>query len=295
MYSSEVNALISLIEDPDESIYSQVRSELKNYGENIIPQLEQFWELNEFGPLFQDRLEELIASIQYDGVYSRLKSWKNSEDQDLFEGALIVNRLQYPGFEEDELKRQVSKIRQDIWLELNDHLTAFEVVNVFNHMFFNLYKFEGNKEDFQLPQNNFISDVLRTKKGNPLALGLLYTHIARSLDLPIYGVNLPSHFILCYLDHSPVHEEMGLSADDAEVLFYINPFNGGTILSKEEIDDFLIKHSLPMDERFYRPCSHLEMISRMINNVIHAYIAEKKDDRVRELRTLLSLLLEQEG
>ena len=65
MYSNEVNALISLIEDPDESIYKQVSSELKNYGESIIPQLEQYWELQDFGPLFQTRLEELISTIQY--------------------------------------------------------------------------------------------------------------------------------------------------------------------------------------------------------------------------------------
>jgi regulator of sirC expression with transglutaminase-like and TPR domain len=295
MYSNEVNALISLIEDPDETIYSQVRSELKNYGENIIPQLEQYWEMNDFGPLFQHRLEELISTIQYEGIYTRLREWKNSEDQNLLEGALVVNRFQYPSFDEDEIKQVVSKIRQDIWLELNDNLTAFETVKVFNHMFFNLHGFHGNRDNYTTAQNNFLSDVLSSKTGNPLSLGLLYAHLARTLDLPIYGVNLPSHFILCYLDHSPVHEELGLSADDAEVLFYINPFNGGTILQKEEIDEFLTKHNMPMDERFYRPCSNMEMISRMLNNLIHAYIAANRDDKVRELRTLLSLLLEQEG
>ena len=94
MYSNEVNALISLIEDPDETIYKQVSSELKNYGESIIPQLEQYWELQDFGPLFQTRLEELISTIQYEGVYNRLKTWKNSEDKDLLEGALIINKYQ---------------------------------------------------------------------------------------------------------------------------------------------------------------------------------------------------------
>jgi regulator of sirC expression with transglutaminase-like and TPR domain len=294
MYSSEVNALICLIEDPDEGIYEQVKSELKNYGETIIPQLEQYWELHEFGPLFQRRLEELITTIQYEGVYNRLKLWIRSEEQDLLEGALIINRFQYPSFDEHELRRTISKLRQDIWLELNDQLTAFEVVKVFNYIFFQHHGFEGNRDNYQHPQNNFLTDVLSTRKGNPLTLGLLYAHLARSLDLPIFGVNLPSHFILCYLDHGPVHEELGLSADDAEVLFYVNPFNGGTILQKEEIDEFLKKHELPNDDRFYRPCSNREMISRMMNNLIHSYIAVNKDEKVRELRSLQSLLLEEE-
>jgi regulator of sirC expression with transglutaminase-like and TPR domain len=295
MYSNEVNALISLIEDPDESIYKQVSSELKNYGESIIPQLEQYWELQDFGPLFQTRLEELISTIQYEGVYNRLKGWKNSEDKDLLEGALIINKYQYPSYDESELRRAISKIRQSIWLELNDNLTAFEQIRVFNHMFYTHHGFKGNRENYHQPQNSFLADLISTKTGNPLSLGLLYTYLASSLDLPVQGVNLPSHFILCYLDFYPFDEELGIIKDEAEVLFYINPFNAGAILQKEEIDEFLIKQNLPQDERFYRPCANMEMIARMLNNLIHAYIAASNDDKVRELRAMQSLLLEKEG
>jgi regulator of sirC expression with transglutaminase-like and TPR domain len=294
MYSNEVNALISLIEDPDETIYTQVRNELRNYGEAIIPQLEHYWELQDFGPLFQTRLEELISSIQYEGVYNRLKIWKNSEDKNLLEGALIINKYQYPSYEEDELVRQVSKIRQDIWLELNDNLTAFEQVKVINHILFSHHGFKGNRDNYHQPQNSFLADLLSSKSGNPLSLGLLYSHLAASLDLPIFGVNLPSHFILCYLDHTEEDIELGLTRDDADVIFYINPFNAGAILQKEEIDEFLNKQNLPKDERFYRPCSNMEMISRMLNNLIHSYIAANNDDKVRELRTMQSLILEKE-
>ncbi len=294
MYSNEVNALITLIEDPDESIYSQVRNELRNYGEAIIPQLEHYWELEDFGPLFQTRLEELIASIQYEGVYNRLKKWKNSEDKNLLEGALIINRYQYPSYDEEEMRRTVSKIRQDIWLELNDNLTAFEQVRVINHILFTHHGFKGNRDNYHQPQNSFIADMLASKSGNPLSLSLLYAYLASSLDLPIFGVNLPSHFILCYLDHQSEDEALGLTKDDADVLFYINPFNAGAILQHEEIDEFLEKQNLPRDDRFYRPCSNMEMISRMLNNLIHAYISTNNDEKVRELKTMQSLLLEKE-
>ena len=292
MYTGEVNALISLIEDPDESIYLQVRSELKNYGEDIIPHLEHFWELNDFGPLFQTRLEELISSIQYDSVYNRLKKWIASEEKDLLEGALIINRYGYPGCDEDELRRIVSRIRQDIWLELNDNLTAVEVVRVFNHMLFKVYGFEGDRDSYDQPQNSFFSDVLTNKRGNPLSLSILYGYLAKALDIPLYGVNLPSHFILCYLDLDPDYRDWGISVEDADILFYVNPFSQGTMLMKEEIDEFLRTHNLPQDERFYKPCSNVDMISRMINNLIHTYIAKNQEDKVRELKSLQSILLE---
>jgi regulator of sirC expression with transglutaminase-like and TPR domain len=292
MYTGEVNALISLIEDPDESIYLQVRSELKNYGEDIIPHLEHFWELNDFGPLFQTRLEELISSIQYDSVYNRLKKWIASEEKDLLEGALIINRYGYPGCDEDELRRIVSRIRQDIWLELNDNLTAVEVVRVFNHMLFKVHGFEGDRDSYDQPQNSFFSDVLTNKRGNPLSLSILYGYLAKALDIPLYGVNLPSHFILCYLDLDPDYKDWGMTVEDADILFYVNPFSQGTMLMKEEIDEFLRNQNLPQDDRFYKPCSNVEVISRMINNLIHAYIAKNQEDKVRELKSLQSILLE---
>ena len=213
----------------------------------------------------------------------------------MLEGALIINKYQYPSYEESELRRSISKIRQSIWLELNDNLTAFEQIRVFNHMFYTHHGFKGNRENYHQPQNSFLADLISTKTGNPLSLGLLYTYLAGSLDLPVQGVNLPSHFILCYLDFYPFDEELGIIKDEAEVLFYINPFNAGAILQKEEIDEFLIKQNLPQDERFYRPCANMEMIARMLNNLIHAYIAASNDDKVRELRAMQSLLLEKEG
>jgi len=293
MYNSEVNALISLIEDPDESIFNQVRNELKSYGEQIVPQLEHYWEFQQFGPLFHSRLSELIASIQYDGVYNRLKEWKNSKDHCLLEGALIINKYQYPGYDEVELRHAISKIRQDIWLEINDNLTAIEVVRVFNYMFFSYHGFQGSRDANLYSKNSFLADMIASKNGNALSLGLLYAHLASSLDIPIYGVNLPSHFLLCYLDYHPDNKEFGMMPEDADVLFYINPFNGGTILQRDEIEDFLAKQNLPNEDVFFTTCSNEEIISRMLNSLIHSYIALNNEDKVRELKALQSLLLEQ--
>jgi hypothetical protein len=64
------------------------------------------------------------------------------------------------------------------------------------------------------------------------------------------------------------------------------------MLMKEEIDEFLKNQNLPLDDRFYRPCSNIEIISRMINNLIHSYIAKNQEEKVRELKALQSVLLE---
>ena len=114
MITNQINALISLIEDPDEIIFSQVKSEIKNYGAEIIPKLEKEWETSSFGPLYRERIEKLIQSIQLESVSGKMKDWHNSEEKDLLEGALLINQFQYPSYDTDLIKKEISRIRQDV-------------------------------------------------------------------------------------------------------------------------------------------------------------------------------------
>lgn len=288
MSSAEINALITLLEDPDQGIFDQVSGAIVSKGEAVIPQLEYYWEYNNYGQLFQHRIESLIHSIKYNSTKEKLGIWKNEQSGDLLEGAILVNQYQYPGNKEQEIRETISKIRQDIWLELNDQLTAMEVVNVFNHILYSVHGFEGNKKDFSSPQNSFIGDVLTSGKGNPLSLSILYQVLAAQLDIPIYGVNLPNHFILCYLDENHCGMD-SQNAEDNGALFYINPFSGGDIIHKNEIDDFLFHLNLPQKVKYYRPCDNQQIISRMINNLIFAFTQQNQVDKVEELRQLQSI------
>lgn len=289
MSSSEISALISLIEDPDEGIFTQVSAELISKGEEVIPHLERFWEFNAFGTLFQDRVEHLIQSIHYNCIHNRLEAWAEEGGSDLLEGAILINKYQYPSFDEEEVRRQVNALRQDIWLELNDNLTAIEMVNVINHILFTVHGFEGNKNNYTAPQNSYIADVLSSKRGNPLSLAILYQVLSTRLDIPIYGVNLPNHFVLAFLDEN----RMGMAPDasyDSGVLFYVNPFSGGTIIHKSEIDEFLLHLELPKKVEFYQPCKNVDIIRRMLTNLIYAYKQEGKLSKVNELQKLQQLV-----
>ena len=289
MSSEEISALITLIEDPDEIIFSQVRQEIIDKGEQIVPQLERFWEFNPFGGQFRDRIEELISSIQLNSVSDKLCSWRDAEECDLLEGAILINKFQYPSFDESEVRQKVNALRQDIWLELNDNLTAIEQVNVINHILYTVHGFHGNKANYTAPQNSFISDVLAAKKGNPLSLGILYQVLANRLGIPIYGVNLPNHFILAYMDENRI----GLAPDqspDRGILFYINPFSEGTIMHRSEIDQFLSHLEMEQDSKYYLPCASEDIISRMINNLVFSYGQQGNADKVKELKMLRDVL-----
>ncbi len=289
MKKKELNALISLLDDPDEKVFEQVSMKFLSLGEEIIPVLEDAWE-HSFDTLIQNRIENIIHQIQFDLMKDALKEWSHPEQQNLLEGALLIARYQYPDIDIAKIKKQVDQIKQDIWLELNENLTALEKVKIINHIIFDVHNFSGNTTNYHAPQNSYINNVLESKKGNPLLLAIIYTIVAQSLDIPIYGVNLPEHFILCYVDTDHMGVPSTPGNEGSNVLFYINPFSKGTVFGQKEIDAFLKQLKLEQMPGFYEPCSNLEIIRRLLRNLISSYEKLGYPDKSAELKILLDSL-----
>lgn len=279
---NEIAALIDLLEDPDDSIYEQIRERILSIGYPIVKPLETAWELSDHGHVFRNRIEDLLHTIHVDSVYEQLKKWVSSEDHDLLEGALIIARYRYAELDVDRIRQKIHALRQDIWLELNDGLTAFEKVRIMNHVLFEVHGFKGNKKNYHAPQNSFLNEVIDKRKGNPLSLAILYQILAEQLSLPIRGVNLPNHFILAYMEGSIFDE-------NDSILFYINAFSSGDILTENEIDQFLDKLKLERKPSFYKPCSNKEMVLRLINNLAHSYAMTNDEDRATDMSRFRAL------
>ncbi|MCE2686377.1 MAG: transglutaminase-like domain-containing protein [Cryomorphaceae bacterium] len=288
--NATIQALVRLIDDPDELVYQQVRDELLKFGSEVLPVLEQSWEQDYYGLLFQDRIENLIHDIQFESVKAQLKTWLQAPDKDLLSGAIIIAKYQYPGLDAALLHERIQAIRRDIWLELNDHQTAFEQVKIFNRIFFGMHRFRGESQNYHTPANSYINTVLESRKGNPLSLCLIYSVIAQSLDLPIYGVNLPNHFVLAYMDSK--HSAFGLKKEDDDygVLFYINAFSKGSIFDAAEIKAFIQGIHLQPDRSFFEPCSNSAILKRMLANLIHAFQQVGSAQKVAELQELSNMI-----
>jgi len=288
MDKNKVSALISLLDDPDEAVFQMVRDELISMGSVVIPELEQSWE-HVTDPAHQGRIESLIHHIQLSGVREQLLAWAKGEDPSVFEGALLVARYQYPDLHEEKVRHVMDQIRQDIWIEVNDKLTALEIARVMNHIFFDVHGFSGNTVDFHSPSNSFINQVLESRKGNPLSLSIIYQEIARRLDIPVYGVNLPQHFVLAFLDRDH-HLPLPNPGEEQPVLFYINAFSKGSMFQRNDIDQYLQNLKLQPELWYYNPCSPVEVIRRMLNNLIFSFEKAGNKVKVNELRELFAAL-----
>ena len=280
---TEVNSLIRLLDDPDSEIFSHVHGKLFSYGPEAIEYLEDAFG-QAFDPTQQERIANLVHEIQFSGLKNDLRLWQQSGAFDLLQGILIINRYQYPDLDEQKVINQIEAIKRDIWIQMMHEHSPAEQVKLINHVFYNIYGLSGNTSNHLDPQNSFISQVLETKKGNQISLAIVYSIIAQKLDVPIYGVNLPQHFILAYLD------ETKQSEFESGILFYINAFNKGFIFGRRDVDMFLKQLNLKFDKQFYEPCSNTDVIKRVIRNLISAYEHLGSSEKVNELSELLVIM-----
>jgi regulator of sirC expression with transglutaminase-like and TPR domain len=285
MTDNELNALINLLEDPDDEVFGAVKDQILSMGSDVIPALENVWE-NTFNNNLQSRIEDIIHTIQMEQVKAELLLWIETGGTDLLAGTLLISRYQYPDLDTDAVRKQIDLIKRDVWLEINPNLTAYEKVKVINHILFDVYNFSGNTSNYHAPQNSFINNVLESKRGNPLLLSIVYSVIAQGLNIPIYGVNLPEHFILAYRDEYSIHQE----GEEEAILFYINPFSRGAVFSRREIDTFLKQLKLEPNRIFYESCSNIDIVSRQVRNLVHSYEKLGYPNKVNDLKELLTIL-----
>jgi len=281
--SKEISALVKLLDDPDPEVFHHVAQRLLEYGNSVVHFLETEWEKS-LDTLLQERIENLVHQIQFTLVKEDLNLWYQSGAFDLLQGALVVNRYQYPDLDEQKVINQIEEIKREVWLSLQPEMSSLEKIKLINHIFYNNHGFSGNTKNHHDPQNSYLNQVLDTKKGNQISLAIIYSTIAQKLDIPVYGVNLPQHFILGYIDESKREEgEFG-------ILFYINAFNKGAIFGKHDVDQFLRQLNLQAMPGFYAPCSNVEIIRRIIRNLISSYDNLGSKEKVAELKELQEIL-----
>ena len=280
---TEIKALISLLDDTDREVYHHIEERLLSLGRDAIPVLEDAWS-GSFNAVLQQRIESIVHKIQVDSLKEDLKLWIHAKSDDLLSGAILIARYQYPDLDEEKVFESLNKLKRDVWLEINENMTALEQVNVINHVLFARHGFSGNTTNYHAPQNSFINSVLETKKGNPLSLGIIYMLLSQQLGWPVYGVNLPEHFVLAYLDKNTEFDPI-----EKKVLFYINAFSKGTVFGKSDVDDFIGKLNLEPKDEYFQPCTNSDMLLRMLHNVALAYQKLGDKEKVDELNSLISL------
>ena len=267
--------MISLLEDEDEGIAAHVEDKIVSMGESMIPFLEEEWE-SSINPDVQKKIEELIHRLQYEALMRRLIAWKEGGAENLVEGMWLVNSYQYPDASYENINKTLDQIYYEAWLHVRTDMHPYDQIKALNHVLFKIYKFSANTKNFHSPANSMLHLALETKRGNPLTLCVIYLTIAQKLELPVYGVNLPNLFILTYKQEN--------------YQFYINVYNKGLMLSKADIDNYILQLNLNPVDIFYEPCPNLDIVKRALRNLALSFEKMNEAEKAVEVNKLLDAI-----
>lgn len=153
-----------------------------------------------------------------------------------------------------------------------------------NHFFYRELNFAGNINNYYDSQNSYIHAVLRTRRGIPISLAVLWLELAERVGLPAAGVGFPGHFMV------------KISLDAGQVV--LDPMTGQS-LTREDLLDRLGGSKMPIGESeeevpmglFLQPASKYEILERMLRNLREIYASSQRPEReLAVINRLLALL-----
>lgn len=273
MTTSEIKALVSLLDDDDSEVLQHVSQKINSLGDSILPLLEEV--SLSHSEKVKKRLEGLIQGIHVGSIQYRLTQWLEGNERDLLEGMWIISTYFQPLLDKTKLFREVEQLYYEAWLEFRSDMHPVDQVKVLNSIIYNKLGFKPNTKEFHAPENSLLDRVIANRQGNPISLCVLYMLIAQRLKLPIYGVNLPNLFILTYKSNN--------------LQFYINAFNKGLIFTRGDIDNYISQLNLPPSQVYYEPTDHLEIIRRVLRNLVASFEKLRDEEKAADMRTLLAV------
>lgn len=207
----------------------------------------------------------------------------SDENIPLLEAAASIAQDEYPELDIQQVLSDCDLLLARIKRRLPADAAALQRLRVLNQFFFRDLGFAGNVNNYYDPDNSFLHLVLRSRRGIPISLAILWIELAQGLGLAAKGVNFPGHFMV------------KVSLPKGQVV--IDPFSGQS-LSREELTERLEpykRRSGLVDEfdvplgLYLQASSHREVLARMLRNLKEIHRAH--DDGLRLVAVLNRLIV----
>ena len=124
---------------------------------------------------------------------------QSDDEFPLFEAAASIAQDESPDLDLQQLQSDMDLLQARLRRRLGRNLREMpelERLHALNQFFFSDLGFAGNVNNYYDPDNSYLSEVLRTRRGIPLTLGLLWMELAQGLRLKAHGVGFPGHFMV---------------------------------------------------------------------------------------------------
>ncbi len=142
----------------------------------------------------------------------------------LLETAISLAQDEYPDLDMQQVLSDVDQLQARLKRRLPADASALQKLRILSQFFFRDLGFGGNLNNYYDPDNSYIHVMLKTRRGIPISLAVLWLELASSLGLNARGVAFPGHFMV------------KVNLPKGQVV--IDPFTGQS-LSREELSERL--------------------------------------------------------
>lgn len=195
---------------------------------------------------------------------------RSDEHFPLLEAAASIALIDEPELDVEsvleEVERMVERVRSRM-ISSADDLTRLAVLN---HVFYKDMGFGLNANDYYAPRNSFVNEVLRTRRGIPVSLSVIWLEMAQELGLRAHGIAFPGHFLVkVALDSGLVvlDPATGESLGIDHLSERLEPFR--------DQEDQLLKPDLDEGETplglYLQSCPPRDVLTRMLRNLKEIY------------------------
>lgn len=114
----------------------------------------------------------------------------------LLEATAAVALDEYPDLDLQAVLDGVDRLLERLRRRLPADAGHLHRLRMLNQFFFHDLGFAGNVNDYYDPENSYLHTVLRTRRGIPISLAVIWLELAQGIRLRAAGINFPGHFLV---------------------------------------------------------------------------------------------------
>ena len=263
----ELEPLVALLDDRDSVVSDLVNNRLVSYGPEVVRSLRNFSE-RETDTARKALITERAKALNTEFKLADFQDFttRNPGPLSLFEGSWILCSMLDWTLQRERYEELFFRCSQAYLVEGSDQRTGVENIRILNHIFYHRLKFTLYDVQLRDPKYALVSDVLKTRGGNPFALAFIYLMICQISGLPVELLCFPGGFVPAYVENG-------------KILFYINLYRGGELFPQDRLDMFLKATGLQIDKSAFRRRDESAMLTLYLESLLYIH-ANKKDERM---------------
>jgi regulator of sirC expression with transglutaminase-like and TPR domain len=210
---------------------------------------------------------------------------QSDENFPLLEAAIAVAQDEYEDLDVQQVLDSVDQMAAKLKRKLPVDAPPLQRLHILNRFFFMEMGFAGNVNDYYAPDNSYLNAVLKTRKGLPITLAIVWLELAASIGVKASGINFPGHFLLkIALPQGQVIMDPldARSLSGAELASRLEPFHKNLGLE----GDFEVPFGL-----YLQDASHRDIVIRLLRNLKEIYRGDTDWDRMVCVENRLITLL----